>query len=225
MQTQICAQTDASSINGDHVRVVTAAHAEIYLPVVRHDDRSYGQAVRCDRREDHSSVLRHDERSADGEVIGSTAGRRGDDKTVRVVGVQQLAVHLRLDAQHVRQTLFEDGYLVQRVGRHDKALTTDVIFVEDRQVEQDATLNRIFPGYQLMKDIIDILGLNLCQKSQMATIDAEYRNILIADSCCAGEEGTVTTNGKRKIYWFAIDVLRLLISVPVLRKTRVLAQV
>ena len=82
MQTQVGAQTLASTIDGDHICVVTTADTDIDLPVVRHDNRSYGQAVRRNRREDHSPVLRHDNRSADGEVICGTAGWRSDDEAV-----------------------------------------------------------------------------------------------------------------------------------------------
>ena len=82
MQAEVGAQTNASSINGDHVSVVPAADADIDLPIVRHNDRSYGQAVRCDRREDHATVLRHYERSSNREIIRCTARRRSDDETV-----------------------------------------------------------------------------------------------------------------------------------------------
>ena len=119
MQAHIGAQTLAAAIHRHHVRVVAARHTNIKFPVVRHYQGLDGQAMRRDRREDDPPALRSHQRTSDRQVIGGTAGRRRDDQTVGVIGVQQLAVHLQLDLQHATQTLFENSDLVEGVGSHD----------------------------------------------------------------------------------------------------------
>ena len=118
MQTHIGTEALAATIDRDHIRVIPAADSDINRPFVRHDNRPNGQAMRRNRRKDHTSVLRHQQRSSDREVIRSTAGRRGDDQTIGMIGMQQFSVHFGLNGQHVCQTLFEDSNLVQRIGRH-----------------------------------------------------------------------------------------------------------
>ena len=223
MQAHVGTQRLTAAIDGHHVRVVAAADLEVQLPFVEDDDRTNRQAVRRDRREDDTAGLRHKQRTADGEIIGSTTRRRGDDQTVGMVGVQQLAVDLRLDGQHVRQTLLEDRYLVEGVGRQDQSLAGESVFVEHGEMQQTAPLDRIFARYEFLEDIIQVLRLHFGEESQVSAVHAEDRYVLVSYRRGGGQECTVTADRQREVDGLAIHVLRLCVSVPVLRKSRVLA--
>ena len=181
--------------------------------------------MRRNRCEDDTTALRHHQRPADREVICCTARRRSDHQSVRMIGVQQFAVHLGLNSQHVRQTLLEDRNLIQRIRRHDQSLAHNTILVYDAQIQQTALFNRILTGYQLIKNCIQIISLYFGQESQMTAVHTQDRNVFVSDSSSARQERTITSYRKRKINRLAVDILRLLLSIPILRETRILTQV
>ena len=59
----------------------------------------------------------------------------------------------------------------------------------------------------------------------MPAINAQDRDALVANSGGTRQERTITANRQREVDRLAIYVLRLLLAVPILRKTRVLTQV
>jgi hypothetical protein len=92
-------------------------------------------------------------------------------------------------------------------------------------VQQAALLDGVLTFDKLFEDLVQIIGLHLGQEAQMTAVDTEDGDVLVPDRRGTGKEGSVTTDRERKINRFAVHVLRLFVSIPVLRKTRVLTQV
>ena len=172
MQQQVGSQTLTPPVHGHHIRVIPTADADIELPVVRHNNRFHRQTVRSDRSNDDSPALRYHQRTTDRQVISRTAGRCSNDQSVRVIGVQQLAVDAQFNLQHTTQTLLKDGNFVQCIRRHNESISLIASFVRHSQSEQATLLNRIFACHQLAQDIIHVICRYLCEETQMPAVDA-----------------------------------------------------
>ena len=95
--------------------MASALHTEGDFAVVAQYHRSHVEAVGCHGCEADGVALRHDDGAAHAERIGGTACRCADDESVCLIGCQVFVVDVRVDGNHRRDVMFQDGNLVQCV--------------------------------------------------------------------------------------------------------------
>ena len=105
--------------------MASALHIQHDLCRIIDYDRADVQAMRCYRSKTETATLRNDDWSAIREIISRRTRRRGHDKTIRLIGNQKLAIHLRTDGYHRSIITFQHGDVIQgkRIARQDAALS------------------------------------------------------------------------------------------------------
>ena len=97
-------QRDADlPVKSCHGALLTARNDDFHLRVLRNYDRTIGQCVRADRRQDQRMDRRIENRPAGGQRIGGGPGGRGHDQTVTTQAGDQLAIDPYLHLDHAGQ--------------------------------------------------------------------------------------------------------------------------
>lgn len=95
--------------------MASALHTEGDFAVVAQYHRSHVEAVGSHRSETDGVTLRHDDGAAHTQRVSRAARRRADDESVCLIGGQVLVVDVRVDGNHRRDVMLQDGNLVQCV--------------------------------------------------------------------------------------------------------------
>ena len=93
--------------------MASALHAERDFAGVTQHQRTHVQTVRSHRSKTDGVTLRYDDGTAHTQRVSRAARRRADDESVCLIGCQVFVVDVRVDGNHRRDVMLQNGNLVE----------------------------------------------------------------------------------------------------------------
>ena len=152
-----------------------------------HHQRPYGQAVRRDGRDHPAFERRLQYRTSGGKVVGSGAGRGGDEESVGEVVGEEIAVDFRSDIDHGRSVFLQYRHLIERVGpylfRHRFAF----------YAQEHAGFGYEAPVAQRVHERDGVGDGGMGEEAEVARVYAEYRDAPVGYPLGGPEESAVSS--------------------------------
>ena len=187
-QVDVVGITLAAAIDGNEETVAPALHAEAHLAVVAQHDGAHVEAVGCHGREADGIALWHNDGASHAERVGRAASGCACDESIGLVGGQVFVVDVRMDGNHGRDVVLQQGYLVQCEGI---ALQFHLIA---RDGEHTVRLHAEVAVVDVGQCGLDVVGRETGQKAEPSRVDADDGNLLVAHAAGHVEKSAVAAH-------------------------------
>ena len=146
-----------------------------------------------DRSNDKAATVGGEDRATAAERIGSGAGGSGNNKPVARIGSHKVGIDIEVGAEDSVVVEAVKAHLVEG-GRHQL-----IIGVAGNNMKKGAGFEGIAMGGEVGHKRVEVVATRGGEETQMAEIDAENRDVAVAEQMNRTEEGAVATDREKEI--------------------------
>ena len=178
-------------------------HDNLQFAIAVHHDGPAGQRMRVHRHDDHGIQLGVHDRPAGGQRVGGGAGRRGDDQAVGLLTADEVAVDEQLELDHLGRLARVQHHIVERI-----ALADGLAVAADLGLQQEAAFLEEAPFQHLGDLDLQLVRLDVGEKTQAATVDAQHRDLVAGQGARGAEHAAVAADHHDQVADLAEDLPR-----------------
>ena len=182
-------------------RVARFGDEDVDFAGVGHGNRAVGHRLRANGHEGEGAQAGLQNRPARRQSVGGRTGGRGDDKAVRTLGVDELAVDKGFKLDHLPRAAARNHHVVER-----ERLLHAFSFAYQVGFQQDALFGQVFAGEHTADLLQHFFARHLGKKAQMSLVDADQRDAERGGFAGGGEKSAVAAQHDNQAA-FAADVV------------------
>ena len=168
--------------------MTSALHVKGYHCIVRNNDRTDIQGMRCNSRHHKHTSTRYDNRTAVRQGISRRTCWCRDNQSVGLIRCEILAIDTGTDRYHSGSIPFQDSHVIQRIRALVQGLSVGL------DLNHGTTLHGIVIIMQGLQTRLDIIRRDISQEPQASHIDTQDRNMFGPYPARRLQERTVATH-------------------------------